>query len=260
MEAFIVAITFIATIVGAISGIGGGVIIKPVMDAILELPVETISFLSGTTVLAMTTVSLLRKSDVQVDRRRGTLLAIGGAIGGLVGKSLFSLVKARASSNAVVGMTQNIVMVILTVTVFLYVLEKARVKTISVSNGPLCVICGLFLGILSSFLGIGGGPINIMFLSLFFSMDSKHAALNSLYVIFFSQMASLLANLATRNIPAFSWHLLIAMMASGVCGALVGRKISRKLDNRQVDRLFMTVMLVIIGLSISNVVRFAMAR
>ena len=53
-------------------------------------------------------------------------------------------------------------MVILTVTVFLYVLEKARVKTISVSNGPLCVICGLFLGILSSFLGIGGGPINIM--------------------------------------------------------------------------------------------------
>ena len=53
MEAFIVAITFIATIVGAISGIGGGVIIKPVMDAILKLPVETISFLSGTTVLAM---------------------------------------------------------------------------------------------------------------------------------------------------------------------------------------------------------------
>ena len=49
---FLVAI--LATTIGGISGVGGGVIIKPVMDAVSGLPVATISFLSGCTVLAMT--------------------------------------------------------------------------------------------------------------------------------------------------------------------------------------------------------------
>ena len=55
---FLVAI--LATTIGGISGVGGGVIIKPVMDAVSGLPVATISFLSGCTVLAMTITSMVR--------------------------------------------------------------------------------------------------------------------------------------------------------------------------------------------------------
>ena len=47
-----------ASILGAISGIGGGVIIKPVLDSLGTLNVSTISFLSGCTVLSMTTMTL----------------------------------------------------------------------------------------------------------------------------------------------------------------------------------------------------------
>ena len=181
MEFIIVSITLVATVIGAISGIGGGVIIKPVMDALLDLPMDTISFLSGTTVLAMTTVSLLSKGgDAKVDKPRGSYLAVGGAVGGILGKMLFSLVKEAAGNNAAVGLAQNVVMVILTLSVFIYVLLKAKVRTLNVQNAVLCVCIGLFLGLMSSFLGIGGGPINIMFLSLFFSLDSKNSALNSL--------------------------------------------------------------------------------
>ena len=53
-------ISFGASIVGAICGIGGGVIIKPVLDAFGVLSVSTISFLSGCTVLAMTCYSVIR--------------------------------------------------------------------------------------------------------------------------------------------------------------------------------------------------------
>ena len=82
MTVIVVITAFIATILGSISGIGGGVIIKPVMDAILDLSASTISFLSGTTVLTMTIVSLLRSrgGETKVDRR-GTFLAVGGAVG-----------------------------------------------------------------------------------------------------------------------------------------------------------------------------------
>ena len=53
-------ISFGASIVGSICGIGGGVIIKPVLDAFGVLSVSTISFLSGCTVLAMTCYSVIR--------------------------------------------------------------------------------------------------------------------------------------------------------------------------------------------------------
>lgn len=52
------AVSFLASIAGAICGIGGGVIIKPVLDMFGLASVSTISFLSGCTVLAMSIYSV----------------------------------------------------------------------------------------------------------------------------------------------------------------------------------------------------------
>ncbi len=46
-------VSFGASLVGAICGIGGGVIIKPLLDAFGVLSVSTISILSGCTVVAL---------------------------------------------------------------------------------------------------------------------------------------------------------------------------------------------------------------
>lgn len=48
MLAIVFAIAFFASTIGAICGIGGG-IIKPVMDAVGTADVATINFLSGST-------------------------------------------------------------------------------------------------------------------------------------------------------------------------------------------------------------------
>ena len=80
-------VCLIATTVGAISGVGGGVVIKPVFDAVAGMSVSQVSFLSGCTVLAMTIVSLLRSRGEKIELKRGTLLAVGGAVGGLLGKA-----------------------------------------------------------------------------------------------------------------------------------------------------------------------------
>ena len=55
MYLLFVLVSFGASIVGAICGIGGGVIIKPTLDAFGVLSVATISFLSGCTVLSICT-------------------------------------------------------------------------------------------------------------------------------------------------------------------------------------------------------------
>ena len=53
MSAVLFVICLIASTTGAIAGFGGGVIIKPVLDLFGLLPVATVSFLSGCTVLSM---------------------------------------------------------------------------------------------------------------------------------------------------------------------------------------------------------------
>ena len=72
-------ISLLASVVGAICGIGGGVIIKPVLDLCGLASVSTISFLSGCTVLSMSCYSVaknLSSSKSHIDMKTGTSLAL----------------------------------------------------------------------------------------------------------------------------------------------------------------------------------------
>ncbi len=252
-------ICIVATTVGAISGIGGGVIIKPVFDAFSGLSVSTISFLSGCTVLAMSVVSMLRSrsGSVKVEPRRGTLLAVGGAVGGIVGKWLFEIIRGLAASDGLVGTVQSVLMILLTVGVLVYVLNKKRIHTLDVQNGAACAFIGLALGLMSAFLGIGGGPINLAVLYYFFSMDTKTAALNSLYIILFSQITSLASTLLGGSIPPFTWPALVSMVIGGVLGGFVGRAFSKRMSSHAVDVLFQILLIVITGISCYNLYSYA---
>lgn len=249
------AVSFLASIVGAICGIGGGVIIKPVLDLFGWASVSTISFLSGCTVLAMSFYSVGRSmlaGEKTVELRTGTPLAVGAALGGLAGKQLFTAVRAASPDPDMVGGVQAVCLALITLMTLLYTLKKARIKTKWIDSTALCLAIGLVLGIMSSFLGIGGGPINLVVLFYFFSMDTKTAAANSLYIILFSQLASFLATLATHTVPDFTLHTLALMVLGGIGGGMAGRRINKRLDNRAVDKLFTVLMAVIIAISVYN--------
>ena len=57
MQVLVLLVSFFACTVGAICGIGGGILIKPVLDATGVADVATINFLAGCTVLSMTLYS-----------------------------------------------------------------------------------------------------------------------------------------------------------------------------------------------------------
>ncbi len=248
----------ISTTVGAISGIGGGVIIKPVFDFFSGMPVATISFLSGCTVLSMSIVSLLcsRGGKVKVDTRRGTLLAVGAAVGGVMGKMAFEWVKSLAGNDGLIGVVQNSVMVLITGGVLLYVLNKSHIKTLQTQSAVRCATIGLVLGVLGAFLGIGGGPINLIALYFFFSMDTKTAALNSIYIILFSQITSLVTALAQKSINQVNVTVLIVMVIGGIMGGLIGRTVNKHLAGEQVDVLFTSILFIITGISVCNCIKY----
>ncbi len=258
MLVFLIAL--LSSAVGAICGIGGGVVIKPVMDMFRIDSVAAISFLSGCTVLSMSCYTVGRAmlaGEGRVDVKTGTPLALGAALGGLAGKALFTAVKGLFQQSDMVGAVQSACLAVITLGTLAYTLCKARIHTHRLTAPAACCAVGLALGICSSFLGIGGGPINLVVLYYFFSMDTRTAAANSLYIILFSQLASLLATLIAGTIPDLQLMMLVWMIAGGIGGGIIGRACSRRMDDRAVEKLFMGLMGVIIAISLFNCFRFA---
>lgn len=245
-----------ASTAGAVCGIGGGVIIKPLLDAFGLLSVEAISFLSGCTVLAMACFSVLKSitgGDSSVDKTTGTPLAIGAAAGGVAGKVMFHMVASSFSDRDQVGSVQAVCLLLITMGTLLYTVKKDRIKTHHITNKVVCIVIGFVLGILSSFLGIGGGPINLVVLFYFFSMDTKTAGQNSLYIILFSQAASLINSIAASQIPEFSFLILGVMVLSGIAGGAIGRKVCKRLSEVTVNKLFIVLMAEIMMICCYNI-------
>lgn len=252
-------VSFGASVVGAICGIGGGVLIKPILDAFGVLSVASISFLSGCTVLSMSCYSVLKarlSKESLVDLKTGTPLAIGAAIGGVTGKMMFQYLSDMFTNKDQVGAIQAVCLLIITLGTMIYTLKKDQIKTLHVQNPLVCIAIGLVLGICSSFLGIGGGPINLVVLFYFFSMDTKTAAQNSLYIILFSQITSLVNTLITHTVPEFEVGLLILMVGGGILGGAAGRIVNKRMDINMVNKLFIGLMAVIMLICAYNIYQF----
>ncbi|MBO5339496.1 MAG: sulfite exporter TauE/SafE family protein [Oscillospiraceae bacterium] len=254
-----ILVSFLASVVGCICGIGGGVIIKPVLDAFGLYPVSTISFMSGCIVLSMTAYSVLKAQlahESAIEKGTSTWLGIGAAAGGLAGKQLFDVVKGLFEHPDTVGAVQAAALLAITLATAIYTANKARIPTIRVKNPGVCIMIGLALGVMSSFLGIGGGPINLVVLYFFFSMETKTAAQNSLYIILLSQLASLLLTLCSGKVPQFPPVLFACMVCCGILGGAVGRKINKKIDSQSVSKLFLGLLVVIMAICCYNFFRY----
>ena len=113
------------------------------------------------------------------------------------------------------------------------------------------------LGGLSAFLGIGGGPLNLVVLYYFFSMTTREATENSLYVIFVSQCMSLFVSIVSRSVPAFASQILVFMVLGGIAGGMAGRSISQRIQDSTVEKLFVILMVVMIGICGYNIYQFS---
>ena len=138
----------------------------------------------------------------------------------------------------------------------IYTVYKDKVHTLHVTNPVVGIMIRLVLGICSSFLGICGGPINLEVLFYFFSMDTKEAAENSLYIILFSQITSLINTLVTGTVPVFGIGLLVLMVLGGILGGMAGRIINKKIDENTVNRLFIVLMIIIMLINVYNIYQF----
>ena len=67
-----------------------------------------------------------------------------------------------------VGAVQAASLFVITLGTLTYTIKKNDIRTINVLNPAVCALIGFVLGVCSSFLGIGGGPINLVVLFFFY--------------------------------------------------------------------------------------------
>lgn len=252
IQVFLIA--FGASVIGGICGIGGGVIIKPLMDLFDIAGVAEASFMSACTVFSMTLFNVGKSftdDNSGIELKTTFPLSAGAAAGGVVGSKCFAAVCVLLSQR-VAGLMQALSLMVLTFGTLLYTLLKRNIRTKDVRKKSSCLIIGLLLGLLSSFLGIGGGPFNIAVLHYFFSMDTKTAVINSLFVILISQGANLGSVIIGGSIPTLPVMPLIFMIAGGIVGGIIGRILNKKMEAKTIDKLFLLLMAVIIDICAFN--------
>jgi uncharacterized membrane protein YfcA len=251
----ILFISLLASIVGAICGIGGGIIVKPILDSLDIMSVDTVNFLSGCMVMSMSGYSLINsivKRTLNVELRTGISISVGAVAGGILGKKLLELLLLTFQDSKNVGATQAFVLFWLSLLMLIYALNKHKIVTYRITNVYVCVLAGLILGLLSSFLGVGGGPFNLLFLSFLFSMQPKEAAQNSIFIIFFAQISNLGMTLVGKSVPNINIGILMGMVFAGILGAMIGRRINRIISEPTVDRMFRGLNILIMLICIYN--------
>lgn len=249
-------IIFIACTVGAIVGIGGGVIIKPVLDATRLLSVDDVSFISTCAVFAMSISSSIKhiKSKTEIKPKIVLLVSIGSIAGGFIGNELFDLALKGLAPN-IVKAVQAVIIAAFIVFVLLYVNSK-NIKSFEIKNPFAIALVGLALGLMSAFLGIGGGPINTAFLVLLFSFTLKESAVYSIAIIFFSQLSQLITIFMNNRFEPFReyWLIIVLAMAVSVIGGIIGSLLNKKLSNSVITKIFSAVLVIVAAINIYNAV------
>ena len=117
------------------------------------------------------------------------------------------------------------------------------------------LLVGVFLGICSSFLGIGGGPINVALIIYLFSFDTKTATVCSLVTILFAQISKLTTVALTTGFGVFDLSIAPVMIVGAIAGGFIGASLNKKCSEAAVEKAFNAVQLLVLAISIFNIVR-----
>lgn len=255
MQIIYFLVALFSTILGSSAGLGGGIIIKPVLDSLGNYALPTINLLSSSTIFIMSIVTVfyqLKKED-KINPKNTIVVAIGSIVGGIIGQKLMSLILSKDINIGLINNIQSIIIIILLVSVFLYMRNKDNIKSYKINNVLVIGLLGLFLGAISAFLGIGGGPINVAAFTILFSMTANEAARNSILVIFFSQGSKIISIAATTGFLSYNLDMLPYMLVGGVLGGIIGYKINKAVSEKSIIKIFNSVTLSIILLNFYNI-------
>ncbi len=214
----LIVIGIVAGLLSGLFGIGGGTLIVPALVLWVGFPQRLAAGTSLTAILPMAIVAATSYAiQGNVDWMTAALLAVGMVVGTQVG--------ARLLANAPVAFLQWAFIVFLAVVVvslWIVVPQRDDVIEMTPGIGMLLLASGLIVGILSTFLGVGGGVILVPILMFFFGASDLIAKGSSLVMMIPGSISGTLANARRKNVDLRAAAAIgIAGCATAPVGALI---------------------------------------
>lgn len=177
-------------------GLGGGIIILPALVYLLGYRTR---IAAGTSLLAVVlpavTGVIAYALEGNVNLFMAVLLAAGSIIGAPIGSWLLTKLPQRA-------VRWGFIVFLLAVIVSLFVVIPTRDSVVEIDwvLGSGLVLLGLFTGVMSGLLGIGGGVLIVPLLVVLFGASDLVAKGTSLLVVIATGMSGTIANLRRKNV------------------------------------------------------------
>jgi uncharacterized membrane protein YfcA len=209
-------------------GSGGSIITVPVLVFVAGIPAHTAVGMSLVIVGTTAAVgSYLQSRTGGFDRKAAAIFAVTGMAGAYAGAKLTHLVSGDRLMAIFAGL--------MLLAGWRMLGRRASGTALRACSIPGCAGAGLALGVLTGFLGIGGGFLIVPALVLVAGLDMKRAVPTSLAIIAFNALGGLAGQL---RYVSFDWVLTAAFLGSALAGMVVGSMFTRRVSAESLRRGF----------------------
>lgn len=260
-ELILPVLGFLIGIVAAMTGVGGGIIMVPLLTlAYAFVPANAV----GTSLAAITFTAVAATISYSRQRRiyykAGLLLAIATVPGAVIGAFLTSVLPA-ATLGLIFGLFLIVVAIRISIVGFkkTKTLENEKSESGDTSERKLLANkkrvaiglgLGFFGGLASGLLGIGGGVVLVPIMTLVLDMSIHTAVATSMLTMIVTSVSGVAQHYSLGNIN-FEFALLLAV--GTVMGAQFGAYASKRLSGNNLRIIFSLVLVVV---SVQMILKF----
>jgi uncharacterized membrane protein YfcA len=239
------AVGTLAGMIGSMVGLGGGFIVIPVLRLFYGLAPATTAGVSLVMVAAnAASGSFAFWRQRRIDVRLALVVAVTAVPASILGTHLVHRVNALGF-DALYGL----LLVYLATTVIRNrtaeppseprLILGAKLRTLRDANDveyrygvstPVLLLCGIAIGLLSSFFGIGGGVVFVSLLVVVFGMPAHIVTATSTFALLLTAPVGVIAHDLAGDI---NWSFAIPLAFGGLLGGQLGAAAARRLSSPQ---------------------------
>jgi len=234
-ELWLIPVGFVAGVLGSMIGLGGGIIVVPVLTFAGFGPslAASNSLFAAFSNAAASTISYSRQKRIEysIGLKLGLLSVPGTILGALI------------SSDVAPGVFKILFgLVLISCSIYIFLRKKIETKEQNYSKQIMILAIGasFFAGIISSFFGIGGGIIFVPLMVVAMGMGMKNAAPTSQFILLFVSFSGLVTHSFLGH-PDFYQALLLS--AGAFAGGLIGARLSLEIKERSLQILVSVVII-----------------
>ncbi len=254
-------IGLLAAALGSLVGLGGGIILVPLL-LILSSFWDKFSWATPQTIVGVSVIvmiftalssTLTYMKSGRVDYKSGFIFLAGGVPGAILGSFLNRFVSGD-------GFSLYFGILVLIVFFMFFVKrkeqEKTNLKGIVVTkelDGSTytysfrffaAFLLSLFVGLLSGMFGIGGGSFMVPAMILIFGFPAHVAVATSMFMVFFLSIVSTITHISLGHVE---WVYVFAFIPGAILGGILGAKINQLLKGNTVVWI-LRIMLILVAI------------